>query len=240
MTIPKIKLRPLNERGFDHVFLLIIIVLTSAIIGTYLIVNSHANPSPKTTFIDISEPQCGRLKSIGRYNYGIVGLNGVRMAFAKNPCLKKELRHFKTYGLYVGANYPSRHCSAKLTPYQCGQKAGKYDLKLMRNLSPDSIWIDVESGPGIPWSTPANNSAFVSGLYNTLKPRATTVGFYSNKSFWKEIMGNQTYANAVNWYAFGSKNGHTTDYLCKSEQFGGGTNVYVQWVENNLDHNASC
>ncbi len=240
MTIPKLRLRPLNELGFDHVFLLIFIVLTSAIIGTYLIVSSHANPSPKTTFIDISEPQCGRLKSIGRYNYGIVGLNGVRMAFAKNPCLKKELRHFKTYGLYVGANYPSRHCSAKLTPYQCGQKAGKYDLQLMRTLKPTTIWIDVESGPGIPWSTTSNNADYVSGLYNKLQTSGVPVGFYSNEKYWNEIMGGKQYKDQLNWYAFGSKGGHTVDYLCKSKQFGGGTNVYIQWVQNDLDHNSSC
>ena len=47
----KLSLKKLDQRGFDHVFLALIVVMVIAVGGTYMLVKSHADPlvSPDTT-----------------------------------------------------------------------------------------------------------------------------------------------------------------------------------------------
>lgn len=220
--------------------LLVFSVVIMAIVGAYFVVGSHADPQ-KTSFIDISSPQCGHTGGLGTRHFGIVGLNGTRLDFNRNACLNTELKHFSSYGLYVGSNYPSVHCSSRLSPTQCGRKAALYDLHLAAHLHPVSWWIDVETGPDIPWSTPQNNTAFLRGMYDELKTSGLPVGFYSTQDLWNQITGGAHF-NTLNWYATGHHGNLTKSsfrsYCAKS--FGGGNNVYVQFIIGSIDYDVPC
>jgi hypothetical protein len=231
----------LNQGGISHILLPLVVVLLIAIGGTYMLVSSQAR---STAFIDISSPQCGSMRSIGHYSFGIIGLNGTKLNFASNPCAGEQIKRFSQHDFYVGANYPSKSCSSKLTPRQCGIKAAQYDLKLAsRYRGAGAYWIDVESGPGIPWSTNSNNVSFLRGMYDTLKAHSSLVGFYSNDYYWSQITGNtKIFRNAPLWYAAGQKSqlgSRSVSSFCR-ESFGGGKVLYVQYVSNNLDHNITC
>lgn len=236
-------MKSLNQTGAHHIMLPLLVVMLFAIGGTYMLVAGKAK-SRNNTFIDISSPQCKRLKSIGRRDFGIVGLNGTELAFAKNKCLTKEVRLFDAYDVYVGTNYPSAHCSASLTPYKCGLKAAKYNLKLAKkyNLHPGAYWIDVEPGERVPWSTPENNVGFIRGMYDGLRKEASMVGYYSNKELWNQVTGGMK-SKAPNWYAAGKKvelrDGQAVRDFC-DRSFSGGPTIYVQYVKNDLDYNLVC
>jgi hypothetical protein len=233
-------MKKLSQTGIAHIFVLLLVVTVIAVFGAYRIQSSHA--ASRVTFIDISEPQClhKQYKKLPHGDFGIVGLNGTVLDFRRNPCLTSELHKFNSYDLYIGMNYPSAGCSSNLSPYKCGIKAAKYNLSLMKNMHPTALWIDIEDGPGIQWSRVSKNNDFVSGMYNTLKKKGVPVGFYSNEMYWKRIMGNKRFDNQINWYAVGDRGDHTIEYLCNNNSFAGGTNVYVQYLIDNLDHNASC
>lgn len=231
-----------DQRGIAHFIAPLLVVAVVAAIGTYLIVSSNAYSSKP--FIDISSPQCGaRMKQIPKQEYGIVGLNGTRMAFATNPCWKSQVKRFKSYDLYLGANYPSAHCSSKLTPYKCGQKAARYDLVKAKNHSPGAYWIDVESGPGIPWSTQANNLSYIKGMYDELRAKGKQVGIYSNAKFWDEITGGgRLEGSPAIWYAAGTKD--NAPRFCGTGLAGGRVQI-VQYVAKDrhgvdLDYNITC
>jgi hypothetical protein len=239
----------LNEHGFDHIFLLFFVAILGGIVGTYFIVAGHANPV-SSQFIDVSEPQCDVLTKIGHHDYGIVGLNGTKLDFAVNPCVRQEVKHFDTYDLYVGTNYPSAHCSEKLTAYACGVKAGKFDLKVASkyNLRPGAWWIDVEAGQGISWTDTHSNTMFLKGMAVALRKNSAPVGYYSNKSHWAQITGNAR-LKGPKWYAAGEKNklsaGQSVHDFCKLK-LGGNRPIYVQFVKNDgglddkLDYNITC
>jgi hypothetical protein len=237
------KLQKLNARGFEHVFVMVFIVLVTSVVGTYLLVTSYA--ASKSIGVDVSSPQCGRIGSLPRYKWGMVGLNGTRLDFAVNPCVSRETRHFDQYALYVGANYPSAHCSSKITPLQCGGKAGNFDIALAQklNLNPTKWWIDVESGPGIPWSTPAQNSQFIRGLFFTLSTTGKPIGIYSTQEMWQQITGGLQLPSSSNWVASGIKGLPTAAQInayC-SKGFGGAPTSVVQYINNNnIDVNIPC
>ncbi len=192
-------------------------------------------------FIDISSPQCGRLNSIGNYNYGIVGLNGTYMNFGINPCLNAETRHFRTYDVYVGANYPSSQCPRSMSPYDCGRKAASFNLGVINNIArinPRAFWIDVESGHGIPWSTQVNNRNFLKGLHDGMQRGLRFAGYYSTDQMWRQITGNMPF-NGSAWYATGATNSRDAKAKC-GKSFGGKKALYVQYVKYNLDYNVRC
>ncbi|MEI7819013.1 MAG: hypothetical protein WCI47_02750 [bacterium] len=207
---------------------------------------SVSNPSQKApvdkyaNFIDISSPQCGVMNTIGNYDFGIVGLNGTYMAFGTNPCLVEQLSHFKSYDLYVGANYPSSKCPAPISAYDCGVKAGDYNNNLITflKLHPEKIWIDAEVGPKIPWSTQTNNIAYINGLEASSRKSVARVGYYSNLSGWNQITGGMA-TRSSNWYATGPNTVAAALTYC-NKSFGGASTLYVQYVENGLDHNVRC
>ena len=242
-----------DQRGFTHLLIILLLIVAFAITGTYLLVRSHASPLPATAcptghtcFIDISSPQCNSLATIGHQDFGIVGLNGTKLDFETNPCLSQELSLFNNYSLYVGSNYPSNKCPSTISPYQCGQLAGQYDVQAIANAKitkKNEIWIDVEGLPGsgdIPWSkNPVENQGFLLGMYTQLTNAGYPVGFYSNSGYWSAVTSNTKHTMA-NWYPIGP--GTVTQALnnCTSNTFAGAKNIFIQYVENNIDHNVSC
>lgn len=217
------------------------IVLAVVLVGYFVVKASFAASPPKhDRFIDISSPQCGIMKSMPTYSFGIVGLNGTYMAFGVNPCLAEQVRHFKTYDLYVGVNYPSKHCGTSISAYQCGKKAASYDLGLISiyKLRPETIWIDAETGPRIPWSTQENNRQYLRGVYDQLRTKYSRVRYYSTPAMWNSIVGNMS-ALGYNWLATGTNNSVDARKYC-SRGFGGGKTLYVQYVQNNQDYNLLC
>jgi len=228
-------------------WLVIPIVIAIAASG-YLIINSSFAGTKvariredRTPFIDISSPQCSRLNSIGYYNYGIVGLNGTYMNFGINPCLNAEVKHFRSYDVYVGANYPSHQCPRNMSAYNCGRKAASFNLGVINNIArirPRAFWVDVESGPAIPWSTQTNNRAFLNGLREGMQRGLSFAGYYSNESMWNQITGNMQFSGAA-WYATGAGNAKDAQKKC-TKGFGGKRAYYVQYIKSNLDHNTRC
>lgn len=252
------KHKKLNANGFEHVLLSMLIVVIVAVIGTYFIVAGHAQSVRQRHMarqavtlpgmVDISSPQCGSLKSIGHYNYGIVGLNGTRLDFAINSCVTSEVKHFNSYSLYVGTNYPSAHCSKKLSAYQCGQKAGQFDIKAAqsRHLETKAWWLDVETNSGVPWSTPSQNTAFLHGLFDTLQslPGTNFIGLYSTTDMWNQITGGARFASSANWYPIGPSRTPSNDTIqsyCRKSFSGIPHNTYVQYSsDQNIDVDVPC
>jgi hypothetical protein len=235
------KYRNLGARGLKHVF--VFMVLVFGITGIYPPAVSHADP--KQNGVDISSPQCGRIGSLPHYNYGIVGLNGTYALFGTNPCVREEAHHFDQFGLYVGTNYPSRHCSSSLTAKQCGGKAANFDIDLAKSLRLDYTkwWIDVEINSGIQWSTPAQNSEFIKGLFYTLKNTGKPVGLYSTREQWQTITGGLNLPANSTWLATGI-HGQPTErqinYYC-DKGFAGVSNVLIQYINrNNIDVDVPC
>ncbi len=222
-------------------------VLAVALVGYFVVSSSFASSrKPKQyiedktrSFIDISSPQCGSLARIGNYTYGIVGLNGTWMNFGINGCVGAEVSHFRTYDLYVGANYPSSECR-NLSPYDCGRKAASFDLGLisMNRLRPRMLWIDVETGRGIPWSNTGSNWSFLRGLEDGLRRGNYSIGYYSTDGMWRSVTGGQRVSNSV-WYATGKNNARDAKASC-NKSFGGRRPTYVQYIQNGLDTNVRC
>lgn len=201
-------------------------------------------------FADISSPQCDRLTPT-RHNFGIVGLNGTQMNFASNPCLLAEIRKFRNYDIYVGANYPSAGCRARgaYRPYHCGTVAAEYNLQIIDflRLRPGAIWIDVEDGTNgtIFGNSQYDNQLFLKGMRDRIRRDGRTVGFYSNQSNWTVITGNWRH-DSWSWYATGrSSSSAARAYACNNRRtFGGGTNLYAQYVVGSVqtgqDWNVRC
>jgi len=235
------KKTPLLHRSQLRVWMLIPVVVLVALVG-YLVVRASfaASPPSHDRFVDISSPQCGVVKNLPIYSFGIVGLNGTYMAFGTNPCLAEQIRHFKSYDVYVGVNYPSRHCPSNITAYQCGRLAAQYNLNVIKNydLQPQAIWIDVETGARIPWSTIENNRAYLRGMVDQLHSKYGVVRYYSNAGMWNKVVGNWG-TSAYAWYATGATNSTDALRAC-SKRFGGGKTSYVQYTQNNLDYNRKC
>ena len=192
---------------------------------------------------DISSPQCGNNGIVnGRRNFGIVGLNGTYMNFGTNPCVREQANLFLSYDVYVGANYPSSHCAGK-SAFACGQAAAQHNLNLMSFLAlkPTRVWIDVETGPKIKWSSDKNqNNAFFFFFYSGINAQHALIGHYSNQQMCQSITRGANLGGSGNWYATGRTN--PTDALAYcGMQFGGAANIYVQYIENGvLDVNRSC
>lgn len=224
---------------------LLVLLALVFVLGGYTYFRVSRAATPYTNFVDISSPQCSSLEGKKFQQFGIVGLNGTYMNFGTNPCLLNEVRLFAAYDLYVGANYPSGPCG-NISPYDCGRKAGQYNLDVIRwySLRPTKLWIDVETGPGIPWSTPANNWNFLSGMHSVLKTKYA-VGFYSNQNMWQQVTGNidlsqKITGGSLNWYATGRTNEAEARSFC-NVRFGNSLNQYVQYVyANKVDFNVAC
>lgn len=235
---PESRLKKLvkNKKLLGLVIVIAFIVVGGTILGL-------SNALVADDFVDISSPQCGNNGIIGARNqFGIVGLNGTYMNFGTNACVVEQTRLFSSYDLYVGANYPSGHC-AGISAVDCGKKAAQHNLNLIKflGLKPGRIWIDVETGPNIKWSSNTNdNNAFLLGLYAGMYESYKTIGYYSNQSMWQSITGGAALGGAGNWYATGRTN--PTDALTYCNlTFGGAPTTYVQYVQNgNLDVNKLC
>ncbi len=241
ITKSRVGRTPLN-RARQRKPVVAVVVIFVVVAGFLLLRLSRA--SGFTDFMDISSPQCTMSASKGVHQIGIVGLNGTYMAFGVNNCVVDQVTLFGTYDLYVGANYPSSHCP-NMTPYNCGVAAAMYNLNLIKffSLHPTKLWIDVETGPNITWSSPANNWSYLAGMRDTMK-RQFAVGFYSNQAMWQQITGGidlrQKGDTSWNWYASGRTTPEAARMYC-GVTFGNSPNQYVQYVANGtLDMNVGC
>lgn len=201
--------------------------------------------------IDFSYDKCSGSKAasyVGHYNMGIVGVNAGG-DWEKNPCLKDEITHFDHYFLYVNTNYPSDQCQQALSrpaAYHCGYNLGRWDVDYAASQGAHAnLWfLDVEEGPGIPWSGNDNlNSVFLYGLGKGIQSKTTTgLGFYSTGLQWGDITGGWNGRN-VDWYATGSigKPSQATIKQACSTNFSQGQGVvFYQYIVGDFDHNDYC
>lgn len=206
---------------------------------------AEARYTRRSHFIDISSPQCDRLDSINRRDFGIVGLNGTGLNYRVNPCLNREIAKFNHYDLYVGANYPSQGCRDRgiTTPYACGSDVAAFDLYLIvyNHYHPGAIWIDIEenSEGNLFGSSQSDNREFIKGMRDKFRQNGRRVGVYSNSGMWSTITGNWHH-DSMNWYATGRRNAGDARRYCNNGFGGESNNVYVQYVNGNQDHNEGC
>ncbi len=237
------KLKKLNSLGFEHTIVMAAIVVGVAIGGTYLLVFSHA----ASNIIDVSYPQCDIQNSLGRGRVGIIGVNGGG-DFVGNPCLAGEIKHFSHYELYANTNYPSSGCPTPSTnnaAKNCGYKVGQwaYHYAITHGAYASTWWVDVEEGPGIPWSgNKILNRNFLYGMLKGLQSKGVrSVGYYSTGPQWNSITGGWHSGN-LGWYATGATAQTASvgvrDYCHKS--FTGGPVRYVQYIRGNLDTDVRC
>jgi len=229
------------------IILPILLLLTGGLLFAYNAKKSRDAAADNAPFVDISSPQCGNLTST-RHNFGIVGLNGSQLNFNANSCLLREIAKFRNYDLYVGTNYPSAGCRARgaYTPYACGQEAAKYNLQIINfnRLRPGAIWIDVEENTAgnIFGNSQSDNTEFLRGMRDGMQRSGKLIGFYSNVGMWNTITGGWRH-DRFTWYGTGRSTASGARSFCRTS-FGGGTNLYVQYVvggvQNGQDWNVHC
>lgn len=212
---------------------------------------------PATAFaadaIDFSYDKCRSLGSshvatwVGHYKVGIIGVNGGG-DWEKNSCLKNEIKHFDKYTLYVNTNYPSDGCHERISrkaAYHCGYNAGLWDIKYASSQGAHSNlwWLDVEEGPGIPWSGHDTiNSVFLYGLARALEKNGAYVGWYSTKYQWEDVTGGW-HPGGLAWYATGSQgkpSRSTINSACGSDFVRGAGVAYYQFIDDGLDLDNLC
>ena len=200
------KLKKLDFNGFEHVFVLAFVTVAVAIIGTYLIVGSHA---ASNNIIDVSYPQCRGSRAVSGVGgpVGIVGLNKGHI-LSRNLCAQKQYINFGQNSLYVNTGYTGQRSYSKSAPcphnnsicwaYNYGYKAGSYDTAYAssKGLHANVWWLDVEGGHcaagGNPWTSNGTlNQTFLQGMNDAIQRSGVrTVGYYSTTPQWNCITGN--------------------------------------------------
>lgn len=185
---------------------------------------------------------------VGHYSLAILGVNGGG-DWEKNTCLKSELKHVDKYMLYSNTNYPSDGCHeapSRKAAYHCGYNAGIWDLHYASSQGAhSSVWfIDVEEGPGIPWSSSRSlNSVFLYGMARAFENNGITVGWYAPLSHWDDITGGW-HPGGIDWYPTGHTGGVPSHQAIKDAchtNFTKGPGVALyQYIDQGLDHDNAC
>jgi hypothetical protein len=212
---------------------------------------------------DVSWPQCGRTLP-SRANVAIVGVNGGK-PYEENPCLAEQFR-WATGAAAQRAFYmntanpgtasrvvdwynqksPNRGCSRSdeaACAYNYGFNAAKHAYATAQAKTGvagrHSWWLDVETTNS--WSDDqALNVADILGSLAYLRSQKVPVGVYSTGYQWGVITGGADLPDLPNWVA-GARNGDQAARWCSPDSsFTGGPVTLVQWVQDDLDHNALC
>jgi hypothetical protein len=203
---------------------LLLIVAVTAIVGTYLLVASHA-ATKSSHIVDVSWPQCATKTSPGIKVYasrGIVGLNHGKPK-THNPCAKSQAKRIDRYALYVNTAYgKSKHYRPSWSPcpnntpecwaYNTGYGDGMYDIKAARSLGlhTNQWWIDVEKdttgqNTGNSWQSRQRlNREYLNGMMLAFASKNTVIGFYTNPSSWSLVTGNWQNGHP-GWLATGTR-----------------------------------
>jgi hypothetical protein len=250
------KIKKLNQHGFDHIFVMVFAMLAIGVTGTYMIVSSSAATKIRTSsnIVDVSWPQC---LSLVKANYGVIGLNYSK-PMTINPCIKKEAKYISHKAIYVNASYKGQGvrtskygCAAKTTScyaYNSGYKAGLYDIKVAahRGLYSNLWWIDVEEGktPNYWWGNNNDlNVQYLKGMMQAISSQGIpNIGFYSTPLQWGHITGGWQ-NNHPSWHATGQSppsGGHSAAVEHCGTGFTGGSVWLVQYAEPGLDVNYNC
>lgn len=231
------------------------IILTAVLAMASIVAGNVVLPATASAAdaVDFSYDKCRSSGSsqvaswIGHYNVGIVGVNAGG-DWEKNTCLKNEIKHFDKYMLYVNTNYPSDGCHQAISrkaAYHCGYNLGLWDVQYAADQGAHSNiwWLDVEEGPGIPWSgRDTINSVFLYGLARGLEHSGAYVGWYSTRYQWESITGGWHPGGLV-WYATGSQgkpSRSTINEACGSNFTRGPGVSYYQFIDGGLDLNNLC
>jgi hypothetical protein len=212
---------------------------------------------------DVSWPQCGRSLPVDG-EVRIVGVNGGR-PYEPNPCLADQYRwasQAPATAFYMntsnpgtasrvvdwyGQKSPNARCSRSdeaACAYNYGYNAAKYAFETAQRETGAAgrhmWWLDVETDNS--WSSDtAANLADILGSIAYLRAQGVPVGIYSTDWMWRRIAGGAELPDVPNWLA-GARDGGQAARWCAdpSSTFTGGPVLLVQWVQDNLDHNAVC
>lgn len=247
------KLKKLNQLGFDHIFVMVFVMLAIGVGGTYLLVSSFAaTPIRRSSHIvDVSWPNCPGVKA----SYGVVGLNNGK-PFTVNPCLKKEVRHINHESFYVNSRYNGQHSYSSKYPchqktkecgaYNYGYANGLNDLKIASRSGAYSNlwWIDVEEGvQGNTWGPDQSlNVQYLKGLMDAIASQGIPhIGFYAPASHWQRITGGWK-NNHPSWSPTGGKIpvARAAALGPCGTGFTGGPVWLVQYIDSGLDVNLEC
>ncbi len=250
----KTKPDPLNHQGIAHFVLPLLIVILTAVIGTYLLVAGHAGRQLPSSdeIIDVSHYQCPAVKSS---RGGIVNLNKTK-THTRNPCAKKQAANIKNPAYYVNTSYTGQHYLKKDSPcqhktkdcwaYNYGYHDGEYDLKAARsqNLFSALWWLDIEEASDWQYNDTSLNVQYLKGMVAALRNGGvSTVGIYSAPNHYRHITSNWQNNYPV-WYPTGEDwNGaHSAAAEHCNDSFTGGPVWLVQYTDfrRNLDINRPC
>jgi hypothetical protein len=207
----------------------------------------------RQTIVDVSWPNCD-IKINDTFATGIVGVTG-GLDFHPNPCAGEEAGWLSHYAVYINTGYPGRDRGQKYlsSPRQCGAKqdnclaynygynAALYAIRQanLQNVHADMWWLDVETENS--WTDNfLVNRQFIRGAEVAIKHNvwSATVGIYSSRTQWNEIMGPWHNKLPV-WWATGATDKASAAKWCREKSFTGGK-VWLSQYTIKYDQNFPC
>ena len=189
----------------------------------------------------------------------VVGLTNGR-GLTANPCLDRHLRWVRTHHVWAAAyaflTYPSDRQLRRLRasgPYRPTYFYGKlgnaayatarHSIRVMRrhHFTSPHVWLDLEPSSSRPWSgRPAWNAVVVRGWVRAFREAGHTVGFYSTKLLWRDIVGPHYRPGAPEWRTAGPASPGAALGRCSESSFQGGRAVIAQWWNDRHDFDRMC
>ncbi|CAA9253230.1 MAG: hypothetical protein AVDCRST_MAG50-2287 [uncultured Acidimicrobiales bacterium] len=206
---------------------------------------------------DISYPQCGGPFPTGKFEYGIVGVNGGR-PYRHNPCLAEQWRwatRSGAAGVYVNVSFPRSpaelsagstserqpRCNGELAciAYNWGYNGVVDAMTYARSqgVDPPFVWLDVEVLNY--WTADTTiNAVVIRGAIDGVRAHGKEPGLYSTPLQWGRIAGSEAPGLPV-WSAGADGLGNVGRY-CLQRGFGGGPVAFVQLLPGQFDPNVAC
>jgi len=206
---------------------------------------------------DISYPQCGGPLPSGKFQYGIVGINGGR-PYKHNPCLAEQWRWAQrsgAAGVYVNVSFPRSapelsagstsarqpSCNGALAcvAYNWGYNGVVDAMTYARSqgVDPPFVWLDVEVLNY--WTSDlALNAVVIRGAIDGVRAHGKEPGIYSTPLQWGRIAGDEAPGLPV-WSA-GANGFESVGRYCTQRGFGGGPVAFVQLLPGQYDPNVAC
>lgn len=208
---------------------------------------------------DISWPQCGsQPMPYADIEFLIIGLtNGP--SFTRNPCIAQHLawarRHHTWTAAYAFATFPRDGQIARLGrtgPYDGRHWLGRvqnaawqtalFNVRTMRQhgFTTPHVWLDVEQSSSRPWTHNKQwNRAVLAAWIRGYRSFGYSVGIYSSRNIWHQIMGNHR-LRLPEWRTAGPASARAALGRCRESSFQGGHGILAQWWDDRRDYDRMC
>jgi hypothetical protein len=260
--------RPRSVRAAVRVSSTVVIgaVLATGLQAAQVALSAPAQAVTQKIGNDVGWPQCTTREPGARpvnmprksADFVIIGLNN-GTAFQPNACLARQVAFAKSRHLWTGAyamtTYPTRKQLARHAGHgpvrvegrlsklrNTGYAQARYNIVNMRRagLPARHIWLDIEPSRRTPWGREVKgNRAVVRGALDAYRAAGMTVGFYSTKSLWRQILGSTEF-RLPEWRTAGPTSSAKARTKCSRSSFQGGRAVLAQWWDSRRDHDLMC